>query len=519
MTPRTDHPLVRVVGLRLHAGETTVVDGVTFTLRAGESAAIVGASGSGKSTTALALLGHLRDGVRHTGGEVEVAGRSMLPVPSPDLRGGTVAYLGQDPGTALNPYRRISATLLTARGGVPIARRRRTVADLLTRVALPPELGDRYPHQLSGGQQQRAARAVALARDPRLLILDEPTSALDAAAGAEVRRELLSLREEGVSLLWITHDLAAVRGAVDRVLVFDAGTLVEDRPRDHLSAGCATAPARALAGASAPIRRPPRPASAASPLLTVRNLVAGHPDGPPVLRDVSLDVFSGRCLAVLGASGAGKSTLARCLAGLHRQSAGTVRLDGSVLAPDVRDRTSGQRAAVQLVAQDPAGALHPRQRVRTALARPMRLLRGVRDRHVLEAETVRLLRAVRLPPEYAGRLPGELSGGERQRVVLARALAAGPRLLICDEVTAALDTVARRAMADLLTGLARDLDMAIVFITHDTAAARHLADEVMVLADGGIGGYGPGADLPVPGQDPPDRHREQDRPVDGRCRT
>ncbi|RSM69673.1 ABC transporter ATP-binding protein [Kibdelosporangium aridum] len=471
--------LVTVADLRLHVGGVSVVDGIGFTVRAGESLALVGASGSGKTTTALAVLGHLRNGVTHTGGTVHVAGHTMLPASG--AVNGVVGYVGQDPASVLNPYRRISATLRSALG----TRRRQAVADLLERVALPPALADRYSHQLSGGQQQRVALAVALARNPRLLILDEPTSALDPTAAAEVRRELLALRANRVSLLWITHDLTAVRGAVDRVLVLDAGRVVEDAPYDRLMARPASTAAAALVAAAEPaVQQRPAHESPGDPVLEVRDLVAGYPRRPPVLSGVSLDLRPGQSLAVIGASGIGKSTFARCLAGLHHPTAGTIRLNGTALAPDVRARGRGQRAAVQFVSQDPAGALHPTQDVRTALARPLRLLRGIRDRREQDVEIARLLAAVRLPADYTRRLPRELSGGERQRVALARALAAQPAVLICDEITAALDTVTQAEILNLLAEHCRDTGLSIVLITHNLAAANHIADEIHVLADG-----------------------------------
>jgi peptide/nickel transport system ATP-binding protein len=474
--------LVSVAGLRLRAGDVPVVDGVGFTVRAGESVAVVGSSGSGKTTTALALLGHLRDGVVHAGGTIRVAGHPVLPARLP---AGIAGYVGQDPASTLNPYRRVSATLLSALGKVSRAGRRRSAAESLGRVGLPAELADRYPHQLSGGQQQRVALAVALARCPRLLILDEPTSALDVTSAGEVRRELLVQRAAGVSLLWITHDLAAIEGAVDRVLVLDTGRIVEDAPHGQLVTSPTSAAAIALV---APVVRPlpevPEPADSDSgPVLEIRDLVAGYPHRPPVLTGVSFEVRAGQGVAVLGRSGIGKSTLARCLAGLHHLSAGTIRLNGTALAPDVRARDRDQRAAVQLVGQDPAGALHPTQTVRTALARPLRLLHGIRDRDEQDAEIARLLDAVRLPTTHADRLSRELSGGERQRVALARALAARPAVLVCDEVTAALDTVTRTAILDLLAEHRRDTGLSVVLVTHDLAVADHV-DDVRVLTDG-----------------------------------
>ncbi|MEJ3746470.1 ATP-binding cassette domain-containing protein [Actinomycetes bacterium KLBMP 9797] len=474
--------LVDVAGLCLHAAGMSIVDHVSFTVAKGESVALTGPSGSGKTSTALALLGHLRDGVEHLGGIVTVAGLPALPAPHPALRGHTAAYLGQDPGLALNPYRRIRTTLLTALGRTPRHRRRAAVEDLLTRVALRPDLAERYPHQLSGGQQQRAALATALARQPRLLILDEPTSALDSDTAADIRTELTRVREQGVSLLWITHDLPTVIGAVDRVLALDAGRLVEHTPA-ALAAPTMPAPA----------------ARSGPPVLAVYDVGARFPGGPTLFEPVSFQVRPGSGLAVLGRSGTGKTTLARCLAGLHQPTTGSIQLDGHRLPADIRRRSRAQRAAVQLVAQDPAGALHPRQDVRTALARPLRLLRGLPTGADLDREVTRLLNAVHLPASFAGRLPAELSGGQRQRVALARALAASPRVLVCDEITSALDPATRDAILDLLDEL-RTRGLALVIVTHDPHVAQRLAHDTLVLRRSEVvgdheGHHGTGIDL------------------------
>ncbi|MFI7129712.1 ABC transporter ATP-binding protein [Nonomuraea sp. NPDC050153] len=500
-------PLVELAGLRLCAGERTVVDAVDLTLGEGEAVAVVGPSGSGKTTMALAVLGHLRPGIRHAGGRVSVDGREMFPHPPPGVRGGTIGYVGQDPGAALNPYATVASALLTATGRrVPRRERVATVRRLLERVALPgdPEFARRYPHQLSGGQQQRVVVAAALARSPRLLVLDEPTTALDLLAKAEMLAEIRRLREEGVALLWISHDLGSVRSQVDRIVVVDDGRIVDDRPAGQ---DPAVREGAGAARARPPVESPAEPDgdswTGRAAVLEARAVTAGH-GSRTVLSEVDLTVRRGECLAVLGVSGVGKSTLARCLAGLHRPGDGTVALHGVPLARDVRARTRAQRAAIGLVAQNPAEALHPRQDVRTALVRPLRLLRGITARAAQDAEVSRLLEAVRLEPSLATRLPGELSGGQRQRVALARALAAEPEVLICDEVTSALDAETQAGVLDLLGDLRARLGLAVVLIVHDPAVAATASDSLLVLAKGRVLTTGPTSDL-LPADAEPER--------------
>ncbi|MER7400340.1 ATP-binding cassette domain-containing protein [Streptomyces sp. NPDC000151] len=480
-----------------------IVDGVSLRLYPGRITALVGASGSGKTTTGLALLGEYPPGTRVTG-EVRV----------PD---GLIGYVPQHPAAALNPARRADALLRDiARAQVrdlPRRDRRAAVTERVLRACAQAQLPDaeallrRYPHQLSGGQQQRFVLAQALLTGARAVIADEPTTGQDAPTKRRIAGQLAALARQGIAVLLLSHDLDVVRALADDLHVMRAGRVVESGPTEELWSAPQHAWTRELLSASTPLTAagPTAPddrtaKAPTSPLLHLRDLTARH-HRTPVLHVPALTLRSGECLAVVGPSGSGKTTLGRCLAGLHRTHDGEILLDGTPLPRSLRARTRAQLAAVQYVFQDPRAAFDEHRPVLDQVARTAVRLRTVPVAEAL-AEARHTLTALGLPADLVRRRPHQLSGGELQRAALARALLARPRVLICDEITSGLDTVTRRSLLALLTGLLRTRpDLALVLITHDRDTAA-VATRTAVLESGRLTDRGP-AGAADPASSPP----------------
>lgn len=502
-------PVLDICGLTVTRPDGhPVIDQISLRAAAGQRVAIVGESGAGKTTLALAALGILRAGLRRSAGTVTLAGRDVLALREGTrrrLRRAETAWLGQDPAGALTPTLPVAAQLTEL-----LPRQPGQLDDITGRLAavgLPTDLPfrRRLPHQLSGGQQQRLALARALSATPQLLVLDEPTSRLDPVTRALVLDEIdRRQRQDGFAILLISHDLDLVVRLADHLLVLQDGRPVEAGPTGPLLRHpahpytrrlCAAQPdpdrPRSLQEPPAAPTTPGRPAEPARMGLVVENLCAGY-GTQPVLHEVELHLTPGRVLALVGSSGSGKSTLARCVTGLHLPSSGRVELDGQILAGRASDRSRDQRGRLQLIGPDPAGALHPRRRIGATVARPARLLHGL-SRAAARTRAEELLGLVGLPAELRTRLPHQLSGGERQRVAIARALAADPRILVCDEITSALDATVAADVLQVLAELRRHRGLAVLFITHDLALAARSADTVTVLDHGRVVESGPTA--------------------------
>ncbi len=486
----TGKAVAEIRGLRVEIGGRAIVDGVSLKAVPGRVTALVGASGSGKTTSGLALLGEYPPGARVTG-EVRLTAD------------GRVGYVPQHPAAVLNPARRVHALLTDiARAQVrhlPRGRRRTAARERVLHALADAQLPDaatlsrRYPHQLSGGQQQRVVLAQALLLDARVIVADEPTTGQDALTKGRIVDQLAAVAARGIAVVLLSHDLDVVRALADEVLVMRAGRVVESGPVHRLWSAPRHEWTRELL-AERPSFAENEAVATGRPALRVRALDARHHDGgrgtATVLRVPGLDLYAGECLAVVGRSGSGKTTLARCLAGLHRDHGGEILLDGTPLPHSLRDRDRAQLAAVQYVFQDARSAFDEHRPVLDQVARTAVRLRGV-ESFAATREALASLAGLGLAENLARRRPGQLSGGELQRAALARALLARPRILVCDEITSGLDPVTRRGILDVLTTLLHDRgDLSLVLITHDLDTAA-LAHRVAVLDAGELVEHGP----------------------------
>ena len=500
--------VIEVRNLTVHATqagqEIPIVQDISFSVQPGKVLALIGESGSGKTTTALALMAYAREGCRIAGGSILVDGQEILGQSAQvtrHLRGGKIAYVAQSAAASFNPSRRIIDQVIEPtvihHGCDPATARFRALA-LFKELALPDpdNIGDRYPHQVSGGQLQRMMAAMALINNPDVVIFDEPTTALDVTTQIEVLRAFRhAIRERNTTAIYVSHDLAVVAQMADDILVLRHGQMQElaqteqliERPQHSYTVELLNA-------------RKPRDLSSQLDLnqatdhvlLELRNIDAGYGqkgrDLAPVkkiLHDINFKMYRGQAIGVIGESGSGKTTLAGVVAGLVAPARGKVFFNQIELAPLLKNRSQDLLRRIQMVFQMADTALNPRLTIEQILSRPLVYFHGLEGKH-LEKRMIELLDLVKLPASIMTRLPRALSGGQKQRINLARALAAEPDLILCDEVTSALDTVVGAAILDLIVELRKELGVSFLFISHDLNTVRSVCDEIIVMKQGHI---------------------------------
>ena len=485
-----------------------IVNEVSLKLKKGEVLGLIGESGAGKSTLGLAAMGYTRDGCEIVEGSIEFDGVDLVNCSDNerrDLMGSRIAYVAQSAAASFNPSHRIINQYTEAPIFHGKSSRRDAEADaiqLYNRLRLPqPDLiGFRYPHQVSGGQLQRAMTAMAMSCRPDLIIFDEPTTALDVTTQIEVLSSIRDIVEQfSTAAIYITHDLAVVAQMADRIKVLLRGNEVEENTTRQMLKAPRESYTKSLWAVRSFQRKQKSLAKAeAIPVISVQNVTATYGKNEPVVRNVSFDIHAGRTVAVVGESGSGKSTAARCITGLLPPLSGSISFNGTPLPPDYRNRSNDQLRQIQMIYQMADTALNPRRKIGEIIGRPVEFYRGLTGQ-AKRRRVEELLAQIELEPgEFIDRYPSEVSGGQKQRIGIARALAAEPKFVICDEVTSALDQLVAEGILRLLTDLQDKMHLSFMLITHDLSTVRAVADEVVVMKDGAVVEAGPKDDMFTP---------------------